>query len=173
MWKTGFWYFAVNGRFMHRRSQLRLDSYLQARKIACIIGHIIAMGLAIGPVSRFMTRSLYAVLESRHAWCESLCLSSEAWKEIAFWRECLVEYKAQPIWHSPSAVIMCVVYSDASDTGYGAWLCSWAWTMCGPCPMDGWGTESEFHMAGIDSSTTHTGGSIYEAIQLVNALVFW
>ena len=32
-----------------------------ARKIASVAGKIISLGLAIGPVSRFMTRSLYAL----------------------------------------------------------------------------------------------------------------
>ena len=91
--------------------------YVQARRLASIIGQIIAMGLAIGPISRFMTRCLYALLESRQTWCDQLLLSPEARDEIVFWEECLSEYKSQPIWHAPSAVR--VVYSDASNTGYG------------------------------------------------------
>ena len=75
------------------------------------------MGLAIGPESRYMTWNLYAVRESMLAWFEWLCLSLEAWNEITVWQECLAEYKAQPIWYSLSAVR--IVYSDASDMGYG------------------------------------------------------
>lgn len=75
---------------------------------------------AVGPVSRFMTRSLYTVLESRVAWCELLTLSSEAQEELRFWSDNLSNYKSQPIWHSPSA--MRVVYSDASNTGYGGYV---------------------------------------------------
>ena len=67
-----------------------------------------------------MTRSLYAVLESRVAWCGLLSLSDEARKELEFWSTNILEYKAQPIWHSPSAVR--VVYSDASSTGYGGYI---------------------------------------------------
>lgn len=78
------------------------------------------MSLAFGPVSRLMTRSLYTVLESRVAWCDMLTLSSEAMQELAFWASSLEEYNAQRIWHSPSAVR--VVYSDASDTGYGGFV---------------------------------------------------
>ena len=37
-----------------------------------------------------------------------------------FWTNCVTGYNAQPIWRSPSAVR--VVYSDASDTGYGGYL---------------------------------------------------
>ena len=38
---------------------------LPARELASIVGKIISMGLAIGPVSRFMTRSMYSLLETR------------------------------------------------------------------------------------------------------------
>ena len=101
-------------------SQRRPAKYVQARKLASIVGQITSMGLAIGPVSRFMTQSLYAVLESRHTWCEQLVMSLETQNEIAFWEENLTEYKSQPIWHSPSAVR--VVYSDASGGGYGGYV---------------------------------------------------
>ena len=67
-----------------------------------------------------MTRSLYAVLESRCAWCEMLTLSSEAREELNFWSSSLGEYNSQPIWHNPSAVR--VVYTDASDIGYGGYV---------------------------------------------------
>ncbi len=93
---------------------------IQARSLASIVGKIISMGLAFGPESRFMTHSLYAVLESRHAWCETLLLSGEASEELRFWAASLDDYNAQPIWHSPSAVR--VVYSDASDTGYWGYV---------------------------------------------------
>ena len=75
------------------------------------------MGLAFGTVTRFMTRSLYAVLESRMAWCEVLPLSDEALEELEFWTQSLECYNARPIWHTPSVVR--VVYADASETGYG------------------------------------------------------
>ena len=106
-----------------------------ARLLASVVGKIISMGLAIGPVSRFMTRSLYAVLESRVTWCERLALSPEAREELRFWESNMAKYNAQPIWHSPSAVR--VVYSDASDTGYGGYVVEH-----GPCTSYGqWSKE--------------------------------
>ena len=88
---------------------------LKAKFIASLVGKIISMSLALGPVARFMTRALYA----RNAWCEFLAVTNEARDELLFWVDCLQEYNPQPIWHSPSAV-RCV-YSDASDTGYGGY----------------------------------------------------
>ena len=78
------------------------------------------MGLAFGPVSRFMTRNLYAVLESRNVWCDTFTLSTEAVEELTFWSSSLEGYNSRPICHSPSAVR--VVYSDASEMGYGGFL---------------------------------------------------
>ena len=100
-------------------SKARQSAQIKVITLASIVGRITSMGLEFGPISRFMTRSLYAVLESRCAWCEMLTLSSEAREELNFWSSSLGEYNSQPIWHTPSAVR--VVYTDASDTGYGGY----------------------------------------------------
>ena len=39
-----------------------MQDYAGARHIASLIGKIISMGLAFGPIARFMTRGLYAML---------------------------------------------------------------------------------------------------------------
>ena len=83
---------------------------LQARCIASIVGKILSMSLALGPVARFMTRNLYALLEFRYAWCDSLELSPPVRMKLEFWAGCLQKYNSQPIWHTPSAVR---VYSRA------------------------------------------------------------
>ena len=62
---------------------------IPARLLARLVGKIISLGLAMGPISRFMTRSLYALLESRAAWCDCLILSTEARTELEFWDNCL------------------------------------------------------------------------------------
>ena len=70
------------------RSALRQATqspWIKARSLASVIGKIISMGFAFGPVSRFMTRGLYAVLESRNVWCDMLTLSAEAVEELTFW----------------------------------------------------------------------------------------
>ena len=90
-----------------------------ARSIASVTGKIISMSLAIGPVSRLMTRSLYALLNSRQSWCGKLPLSQEAKSELQFWLEGLETWNGQGIWHSPAAIR--VVYTDASHTGYGGY----------------------------------------------------
>ena len=93
---------------------------LRARALASIVGKIIAMGLGIGPITRFMTRSMYTLLESRTSWNGFLRLTPEAQYEINFWIEGLRQYNSQPIWYTPSAIR--VVYTDASESGYGGYL---------------------------------------------------
>ena len=78
------------------------------------------MSLGLGSVSRLMTRSLYATLNSRTSWYERLELSDEASAELEFWSKQLADFNGQGIWPSPSAIR--VIYSDASDTGYGGYI---------------------------------------------------
>ena len=55
-----------------------------AKNISSLVGKIISMGLALGPVARFMTRALYAMLESRIVWCDILTVTEESQKELNF-----------------------------------------------------------------------------------------
>ena len=91
-----------------------------ARQLASVIGRIMSMYLALGPVTRLMTRKLYFLLNQKTAWCQYLPLSLDAKQELAFWLERIAEFNGQNIWPKPSA--MRVVYTDASDTGYGGYL---------------------------------------------------
>ena len=90
-----------------------------AKQIASVVGRIISMSIALGPVARLMTRSLYSLLNSRHSWYETLCIIPEAHEELQFWYESITVYRRQNIWRSPSAIR--VVYSDASGTGFGGY----------------------------------------------------
>ena len=92
---------------------------LHAKRLASLIGKLISMSLAIGPVTRLMTRSMYSLLNTREAWCDSLTITVEAHKEIEFWCSEIERVNGQNIWPSPSAIR--VVYTDASDTGYAGY----------------------------------------------------
>ena len=90
-----------------------------ARQLASVVGKLISMSLALGPVTRLMTRSLYAILNVTTAWCQKLVLTPEALQELRFWLSEISKFNGQRIWPKPSAVR--VVYSDASATGYGGY----------------------------------------------------
>ena len=93
---------------------------VQARCLASLLGKIMSMSLALGPVTRLMTRSLYAVLNGKAAWCQGLVLTPEATDELQFWVGQIMNFNGQHIWPRPSAVR--VVYSDASSIGYGGYV---------------------------------------------------
>jgi len=58
---------------------------LHAKRLASLIGKLISMSLAIGPVTRLMTRSMYSLLNTQKAWCDFLPITVEASREIEFW----------------------------------------------------------------------------------------
>ena len=99
--------------------EIKSVRFVPARHLASVIGKISSMSLGLGPVSRLMTRSLYATLNKKLSWFQSLEISSEASTEVEFWLARLEEFNGQDIWPKPSAVR--VVYSDASATGYGGY----------------------------------------------------
>ena len=75
------------------------------------------MSIALGPVTRLMTRSLYALISKHYFWCHMIAILDEVRAELQFWAEQMEEFNGQDNWHSPSAIRL--VYSDASsDTGY-------------------------------------------------------
>ena len=102
-------------------------THLNARFIASLVGKIISMGLALGPMSRIMTRSLYVLLWSRHAWCEHLEINRGVQRKLQFWRSssCVAQYNAQPIWLSPSAVRL--VYSGGYTVEHGLHVAQGSW----------------------------------------------
>ena len=102
-------------------------THLNARFIASLVGKIISMGLALGPMSRIMTRSLYILLWSRHAWCEHLEINRGVQRELEIWRSssCVAQYNAQPIWLSPSAIRL--VYSGGYTVENGLHVAQGSW----------------------------------------------
>ena len=57
---------------------------MDVRSLASIIGQIISMSLALGPVTHLRTRALYSVLNQRRCWSDRLCLSVDALEELSF-----------------------------------------------------------------------------------------
>ena len=93
---------------------------ISARSLASLIGKILSMGMALGPVARLMTRCMYVALEGWTSWCGMLHVTDEVQGKLCFWAKSLVSYNGQPIRFKPSAVR--VVYSDASNVGYGRYM---------------------------------------------------
>ena len=94
-------------------------SPIPVREVAGLVGQIISMSRAVGPLARMFTRHLYAVVNSRQAWNSWVYLDQKACNELAFWRANIHMVNGQSMWFAASAVR--VVYSDASGFAFGGY----------------------------------------------------
>ena len=88
---------AVRTQKLKERIASLLDTGATARKIAGVTGTV-SMGLALGPVARLWTRSLYQQVKLRQSWDRKIELTPESMRELHFWKSCLEEFNGQPIW---------------------------------------------------------------------------
>ena len=51
---------------------------LPAMALASVIGKRLSMSLTLGPVTRLMTRALYAMLNARESWFQQVLFTSDA-----------------------------------------------------------------------------------------------
>ena len=68
-----------------------------ARTVSSLVGSIMSMGLALGPLSRGQTRAVYECIKSAPRWDSLASLSSEASFDVEFWYQCLGQFDGQPI----------------------------------------------------------------------------
>ena len=104
---------------MEQMKRARSCWEIPATALASVIGKIMSMSLALGPLAHMMTRSMYAVLNASSSWCHQVLLTSEVLEELTFWLDNINNFNGQNIWPKASAVR--VVYSDASSTGCGGY----------------------------------------------------
>ena len=97
-----------------------LSNPIQVRTLASVTGQLISMSLALGPVTRLMTRAMYRSIESRLSWGDSLFIPDCVLCELKFWQTNLDVLNGFSIklQHTPSRA----VYSDASNSGYGGYV---------------------------------------------------
>ncbi len=91
---------------------------VQARKLASVVGTIISMKLAWGPVTQLYTRNLYHILNdvlSLNCWVN---ITNEAFNELLFWKDLPPLRFDSEIWPSTSGLSIKVA-TDASDIGWG------------------------------------------------------
>ena len=107
-------------RFCQAIKDLPLYDRVSVRHLASIVGQIISMGLAVGPVARLRSRYTYDILNQRRSWFDRVRLSCEAREELDFWKNNIEFFNGQPIWFT--AGVTRVAYSDASNTGFGGYV---------------------------------------------------
>ena len=93
---------------------------VMARDLASITGQIISMLCAVGNISRLLTRSCYAAIECRESWDQLVLISPSIRTELSFWHDNIDSINGRPM--SPKSSAVAIVYSDASDSGFGGYL---------------------------------------------------
>jgi len=90
---------------------------VSARCLSHLSGSLVSMGLALGPVVRLWTRSIYRDICQANYWDKPFLVSQDSQSEVLFWRENF-DNSGFPIW-SPSPKVEVLTYSDASGEGWG------------------------------------------------------
>ena len=101
-------------------NSLSFSSVASARETSKIAGRIISMQLAIGPLARLFTSHMYYFIENRSSWDSRHTMNLELRNEIEFWRRNLKVQNGFQI--KVNHVTAKIVYSDASDFGYGGFV---------------------------------------------------
>ena len=112
------------------------DNFISTRGLASITGQIISMSCAVGNVTRLLTRNCYAAIEQRTSWDQLLFVSPEIRNELSFWQSNIDSINGKPM--SPKSSAVGVVYSDASDTGFGGYF-----VQCGQDLVSGTWSDEE------------------------------
>ena len=71
--------------------------------LASVVGQIMSMNLALGPITRLKTRAVYANINCSRSWADKLCLSVDSQIELKFWLDRVDFLNGKPIWFSPCA----------------------------------------------------------------------
>ena len=93
---------------------------IDAKTISQISGKLISMSFAIGPLTRLFTRQMYRFIESRVSWNQIRIIDDLLRSELNFWANNLCSSNGFSI--KTNQVTSKIVYSDASETGYGGYV---------------------------------------------------
>ncbi|XP_062603797.1 uncharacterized protein LOC134265592 [Saccostrea cucullata] len=99
--------------------------YFHVKFLAKIVGQVISMKVVFGDIVRMKTRYLYYCISSKASWEAQVKISTEALKEIEFWRRnvsTLNENGCSIDLVSASDVCHLYLYCDASDVGFGGYF---------------------------------------------------
>ena len=97
-----------------------MQNNLTPKKLAKITGQLSSMRLAIGPLVRLFTRNMYHEIEIRVSAYEPKIITKETKDELEFWLNNIHIYNGYTF--KPRALTTCLVFTDASDDGYGGFI---------------------------------------------------
>ena len=86
------------------------------------MGEIISMQIAVGAVARLRIRSVFFCLQTRASLEAPVLIDKAAFDELLFWKENIAILNGRLLLPDDSDTFESVVYSDASDIGYGGYI---------------------------------------------------
>lgn len=93
--------------------------FVNCRNVARFVGQIMSMSLVVGNVTQLMTKCLSINVTEANSWDSLIRLSGKSVEQLTFWIENLKNVNGREMKFDPSCTR--VVYSDASDIGYGGY----------------------------------------------------
>lgn len=92
---------------------------VKVRRVASLVGQIISMYVGIGNVYQLMRRCLSIDILSATSWNSMIYLSEESVNQVSFWKNTLEKINGREMKYISGTNR--IVYTDASETGYGAY----------------------------------------------------
>jgi hypothetical protein len=100
------------------------DKRVTYRQLARIVGSIISLVIAVGPLCRLFTRQMYFIIESRSVgWDQTVMLAPPVLEELRFWFTNLDQVNGYSI-RTPLSTSTLTVYTDASEVAFGGYSAS-------------------------------------------------
>lgn len=109
-------------KLLNKINSILNQALCSAKQLAKVAGYISAMNLAIGPMVRLFTRNLYRQIDARNSWHDAMLLYPESKNELVFWRDNLNDLNGYSF--KPNPVTTKIIFTDASDFGYGGFTCT-------------------------------------------------
>ena len=89
-----------------------------ARSLARVAGQCVSMYKCVLP-AKLLLRNLYRLLNNRQSWQDTLHIDTDTVKDLQWWYESLTSWNGFLVDNSE---IECQIVTDASSTGWGAWI---------------------------------------------------
>ena len=102
---------------------LNCPQKVTARQLAAVAGQIVSMSRAIGPKVYFYTRHIYFAIETREHWGSILTFNFKLTTELQYWVSNVRVLNGRNMFTQPQRFDT-MVYSDASELGYGGYAIS-------------------------------------------------
>ncbi|XP_069112417.1 uncharacterized protein [Argopecten irradians] len=99
---------------------IRMCGRVPVRKVASAVGQIVSMSYVLGNVVYIMTKSLSVDISESISWNSAISLSDDSVKQLNFWGDNVSDLNVRNF--TEDCACHTVVYSDASNTGYGGYV---------------------------------------------------